>query len=343
MFRRILRVTLLLVLVTGIAFVGYKAYLLLRTPASDLSETRYLLVPTGSDRSDLFAELSGWPAYRDTGTLRLAADLLGYTDASVKPGRYKVDPGTSQLALLRLLKRGEQSPVNVVLNNERTLPELAAKMDRYLEPDSSAFMETFRDQRVLDSLGLTADQLMTLMIPNTYQLFWNTDTETFLFRMKREHDQFWKKNGRLAKADSLGMTVQEVYTLASIVEKESIAKDERPMIAKLYLNRLQQGMKLQADPTVVFAVGDFTIGRVLFKHLVHESLYNTYLYEGLPPGPICMASINSIDAVLNAPSHNYVYMCAAPETSGRHVFAETYPEHLRNAAVYRRWLDKMGY
>jgi UPF0755 protein len=246
----------------------------------------------------------------------------------------------SYFSLIQLLKHGEQAPVNVVLNNERTLEELTEKIARYLEPDQIELQNYFYQTNIIDSIELNPEILMTYIIPNTYQFLWNTSPEAFMIRMIKEHQKFWSKEDRKTKAEQLGLTQQEVYILASIVEKESQVKSERPIIAGLYLNRLKMGMKLQADPTVVFAVGDFTLKQVLFGHLLIDSPYNTYLYEGLPPGPICMASINSIDAVLNAVQHDYVFMCAKPDLSGAHVFSETYSQHLKNAEIYRIWLRK---
>ena len=171
---------------------------------------------------------------------------------------------------------------------------------------------------------------------------WNIAPEAIADRMEKEHQFFWSQNNRLQKAKEIGLSPTEVYTLASIVEKESQSKIERPIIAGLYLNRLKTGIPLQADPTVVFAVGDFTLRRVLNKHLEIDSPYNTYRFTGLPPGPICMPSISSLDAILNAEKHRYLYMCAKPDNSGLHVFAESLSEHNVNANRYRRWLNQRG-
>jgi UPF0755 protein len=195
------------------------------------------------------------------------------------------------------------------------------------------------DQEVLSELGYTPENIMSLFIPNTYQVYWNTSPQNLLKRLQVENDAFWAKKNRREKAKSLGLSTQEVYTLASIVEKESLVMDEKPIIAGVYLNRLKKGMLLQADPTVVFAVGDFSIQRVLNKHLAIDSPYNTYKNVGLPPGPICMPSISSIDGVLNAEKHNYIFFCAKPNSGGRHAFANTLAGHNRNAAIYRNWLQ----
>jgi UPF0755 protein len=178
-----------------------------------------------------------------------------------------------------------------------------------------------------------------MFIPNTYQFFWNTDPKDFLNRMKREHDKFWTKE-RLEKAKKIGLTPEEVFTLASIVEKETLAKEEKPVIASVYLNRLKRDMLLQADPTVVYAAKDFGIQRVLNKHLKIDSPYNTYKNKGLPPGPICMPDVGTIDSVLNAKDTDYLFFCAKPNGHGRHAFAKTNRQHVNNANRYRKWLNK---
>ncbi len=343
MKRRIFQLIFVVILIGLLIYAGMKISDIMSSKVPESSELTYLYIPSGSSLEDLEQQIEQHEYFGDLATFRLTTKLLGFTNASVRPGKYAIRPGTSYLNLVRQIKSGQQTPVNVVLNNERTLPEVAAKLSRYLEPDSLTFLTSFHTDSILNNLGYNDDNLMSLFIPNTYQFMWNTDVESFLERMKKEHEKFWAKENRKAKADRLGMTPEQIYTLASIVEKESQWKAERPVIAGLYLNRLKIGEKLQADPTVVFALQDFTITRVLYNQLLYDSPFNTYLYEGLPPGPICMASINSIDAVLNAENHEYLFMCAAPDTSGKHVFAETYQEHLKNAALYRKWLDKMGF
>lgn len=343
MKRRIFQLIFVVIIVGLLIYAGLKARDILLPKVPENIEVTFLYIPSGSSLEDLETQIERHEYFGDIATFRLTSKLLGFTNASVRPGKYAIQPGTSYLNLVRLIKSGQQTPVNVVLNNERTLPEVAAKLERYLEPDSLTFLNAFYADSILDDIGYNEENLMSLFIPNTYQFMWNTDAESFLERMKKEHEKFWSKENRKAKADSLGMTPDQIYTLASIVEKESQWKAERPVIAGLYLNRLRTGEKLQADPTVVFALQDFTITRVLYNQLLYDSPFNTYLYEGLPPGPICMASINSIDAVLNAENHNYLFMCAAPDNTGKHVFAETYAEHIKNATLYRKWLDKMGY
>jgi UPF0755 protein len=336
-----LKLFLILILLVGIGLIGMTAYNILKLHEHNYTdESQFIYIRSGTKLNTFFNEMDEHPLIHNGDIFRQTAGFFSFKERNLKPGRYKVPQSYSYFSLFQLLKSGEQTPVNVVLNNERTLEELAEKLARYLEPDQIEFQNYFYQITSLDSIELNPEILMSYIIPNTYQFFWNTSTESFMKRMLQEHRKFWNKEDRQTKAYSLGMTELEVYILASIVERESQVKSERPIIAGLYLNRLKTNMKLQADPTVVFAVGDFSLKRVLYDHLLIDSPYNTYLYEGLPPGPICMASINSIDAVLNAVQHDYVYMCAKPDLSGGHVFSETYAQHLKNAAIYRVWLSK---
>jgi UPF0755 protein len=335
-----IKIILILILLSLLGYFSYISFRLLEEkPAINNIEDPFLYIPSNSNLESVYENIKSDPALNQLRYVEKAAQILGYNDARVKAGRFRLPDHISAWRLIKLLKSGEQAPLNVVLNNERTIEELAGKVSKYLEADSLEFLNSFEDTEVLNELELVSERLMCIMIPNTYQFFWNTSPAEFLKRMKREHQKFWEKDERLSKAEKLGLSTDEVYILASVVEKESQVKSERPDIAGLYLNRLKENMKLQADPTVVYALGDFTINRVLYEHLFFDSPYNTYLYEGLPPGPISMSSINSIDAVLNANNHDYLYMCAKPDLSGGHLFASTYQQHLKNAAVYRKWLD----
>jgi len=308
----------------------------------DQANGTHLYIERISTSSQLFTQLSEEPFNLNRNHIELVASIINLNDLTLKQGRYLIPNEFSTWSLLRYLKSGKQDPVNVVIHNEPTIELIAGKLSRYLESDSLEILMTLQDEEEYSKYNLDQHTLISLFIPNTYQVYWNTTPEGFLKRMKTEHDKFWGNDRRLEKAQMLNMTTVEVYTLASIVEKESKAKLERPIIAGLYLNRLKIGMRLQADPTVVFAIGDFSINRVLNKHLEFDSPYNTYLYEGLPPGPIGMASINSLDAVLNAEDHQYIYMCAAADNSGTHVFAKTFGEHQVNAYKYRTWLNSRG-
>jgi UPF0755 protein len=303
-------------------------------------ENQYIYIPSGARLSLFMTDIMAHPLVKEPRIFERTARLLNFRENNLRPGRYKVPNSYSYFSLIQMLKKGEQSPLNLVLNNERTIEELAEKVSRYLEPDKIEFQNFFYQVNSLDTLQIAPEEIMTYMIPNTYQFLWNTGPDQFLQRMVKEHQKFWDKENRRQKAQNLQMSPKEVYILASIVEKETRVKEERPRVAGLYINRLNEKMKLQADPTVVFAIGDFSINRVLYHHLQFDSPYNTYIHEGLPPGPIGMASINSIDAVLNAEEHDYIYMCAKPDLNGGHLFAKNYNEHLKNAAIYRDWLSK---
>ncbi|MBK0401799.1 endolytic transglycosylase MltG [Adhaeribacter sp. BT258] len=268
---------------------------------------------------------------------RFMAKLMNY-DKLVKPGHYQIPDNATNYQLIGILRSGRQTPIKLTFNNIRLKDDLAAKLAGYLDAEEDEFREMFNDEEYLKQFGFTPETIMLMFIPNTYELYWNTTPEQLMERMKKEYDKFWTAE-RIAKAKKQGLTKKEVSVLASIVEAEQNQHpDERPRIAGAYLNRLKRGMALEADPTVVFAVGDFSIRRVLNKHLQTDSPYNTYKYKGLPPGPINLPAIPSIDAVLNPENHKYIYFCAKEDFSGYHSFAETFPEHLANARRYQKAL-----
>ena len=229
--------------------------------------------------------------------------------------------------------------MNLVIGSVRTLDKLARNVGNQLMIDSAEIMQALHDTARWNSQGYTPENLPSLFIPETYQVYWDMDTRTFLNRMAKEHDHFWNQSRR-AKADSLGMTPAEVATLASIVEEETNNRKEKPIVAGLYINRLRAGIPLQADPTVKFALQDFSLRRITNAHLNFPSPYNTYLNTGLPPGPIRIPSPAGIDAVLNYTRHNYLYMCAKEDFSGTHNFASTYAVHMQNARKYWNALNK---
>ena len=276
----------------------------------------------------------------DRRSFDLVAQLMKFDQP--KPGRYRIPVALNNRSLVGLLRSGQQEAVNLTISSARTIEEIAAIAAGKLSYDSIQIASQLTDSVWLMGHGLSRADVISIIIPNTYQFFWNTSPLDFAERMVKEHRKFWEAGDRQSKLSALSMTKSEVATLASIVEKESIQQEERPRIAGVYLNRLKRDIHLQADPTVVFGVGDFTIRRVLNRHLEHDSPYNTYMYPGLPPGPICMPSISSLDAVLNAEEHDYLFFCAKPGYNGAHLFAKTNAEHERNARTYRRWLNKEG-
>ena len=259
----------------------------------------------------------------------------------IKTGRYAIEPNTSVINIFRNMKNGHQAPVKLTIPESRTMDRLAGALSRKLMLDSAVVAILLRDNDFCAKLGYDTATIPALFVPNTYEVYWNTSLEHLLARMKKEHDRFWNEE-RKAKAEALGLTPVEVCTVASIIDEETANNGEKPMIAGMYLNRLKVGMPLQADPTVKFALKDFALKRIYNDMLKTNSPYNTYMNAGLPPGPIKIASVAGIDAVLNRVDHNYLYMCAKEDFSGTHNFAKTYSEHLRNAAKYSQALNKRG-
>lgn len=259
---------------------------------------------------------------------------------SIKPGKYLIDKGLTTNEILNMLRSGNQQPVNVTFNNLRFFAELAGDVSKYIQPDSTELLQKFMDPAVHQQFGFNQQTFPCMFIPNTYEFYWTTTADQFLERMAMEYKRFWNDERR-KKAEEMGLTPEEVTTIASIVQEESNKNDERPIIAGLYLNRIKKGMPLQADPTVKYALGNFRIKRVLNSHLAVDSPYNTYKYPGLPPGPINFPEITAIDAVLNAAKTQYLYMCARQDFSGYHNFAKTLSAHNENARKYKAALDSM--
>ena len=340
MRKTILRLFLLAALIA--AAIGSYLYFRVISPVIVEGEAVELRIPTGSSFDDVINLLQEANVLEDEAAFTLLAERMNYVRNPMRPGRYILPTGTTMVQAIRLLRNGPQTPVNVILASEREPMNVAAKVAQYLEADSIDFVQLFQDQAYLDSIGYSKETLMTLFIPNTYELFWNTSPRGFIKRMLREHEKFWGQNNRLGKAEALGYSPQEIYTLASIIEKETLRNDEKKRMAGVYHNRLKQGMLLQADPTAVFATRDFNTPRVLNRHIQFDSPYNTYRYVGLPPGPIFMSSIGSIDAALSPEQHDYIFFCARGDGSGYHNFAETISGHGRNKRIYVENLKRRG-
>lgn len=259
---------------------------------------------------------------------------------SIKPGRYQIHEGQNVVDIVRMLKLGLQSPIRLTFNNIRTPAQLAGRIAEQIEADSMEVVSVLSAEEVLDKIGVkTTNELISIFIPNTYEIYWTTSPVRLVERMKREYDSFWN-NERETKRKGLNLSRLEVSTLASIVYEETAREDEMARVAGVYVNRLKRGMKLQADPTVKYAMGDFELKRILHKHLKYDSPYNTYMYAGLPPSPIAMASIVAIDAVLNYERHNYLFFCARPEFDGYHNFAQTLRQHNANSRAYSAELNR---
>ncbi|GAA5031818.1 aminodeoxychorismate lyase [Marivirga lumbricoides] len=266
------------------------------------------------------------------------AKVLDYQE-NIKPGLYLLEKDMTNLQAIRLLRSGRQTPTEITFNNVRLKSELAGKITDDVSADSLSFLNLLNNDSIINNAGFTVDNIMTMFIPNTYEVYYTISAQGIFDRMHSEYEKFWTAE-RKAKAKAIGLTPIEVSILASIVQAESIKSDERPKIAGVYLNRLERNMALQADPALVFAIGDFTIKRVLNVHKEVDSPYNLYRFTGLPPGPINLPEINSIDAVLNAQNHKYLYFCAKSDFSGYHAFATNLVEHNKNAREYQRALNQ---
>jgi len=302
----------------------------------------YVYVASGSSFEAVLDQLTSKGLVTKPTVFRQLAQEMEYVRDPMRSGRYEVKPGWSMVKLIRHLRNGEQAPVRLVLTHARLLEDVAETAAEVIEPSAGELMKLWQDEAYLEELGYRSETFMSAFIPNTYELFWNVSPKGFVNRMLKEHKAFWERKNRLDKAQKLNLSPLEVYTLASIVEKETNQNAEKPAIAGVYLNRLRKNMRLQADPTAVFARRDFDARRVTWYHTKYDSPYNTYMYAGLPPGPICMASIASIDAVLNADRHDYLFFCAKGDGSGLHAFAKTLAGHNQNAQKYRQNLRRRG-
>lgn len=334
MKKKILLVLFVLILVIG--GVGLYGYSILST-GFNIDKTVYIYIDNKRDYKTILQELEDSAHLRSVSNFNLLASLLDYKE-NIRTGRYAVSQNMNIYDLIKNLRSGHQTPVRLKFNNLRTKENLAQRIGEQLMFGENALLSKLNDSQKCENLGFNIETIVAMFIPNTYEIYWDISLDNFLERMKYEYDTFWT-NERIAKAKEIGLTPVEVSTLASIVEEECTYSDEYPLVAGLYINRLRIGQALQADPTVKFAVGDFSIRRILNKHLEAESPYNTYLHQGLPPGPIRIPSIKGIDSVLNYTKHDYLYMCAKEDFSGYHSFAKTYSEHERNAAKYRMALN----
>lgn len=319
-------------LVCSVVVVCVVAYLLLGSGVVGQHNIYIRKNTTYEEVTDSIAEKMHSPKF-----FALCARMYGLP-SNVKTGRYLLKDGMSIAHVLRMLKSGNQTPVRLVLNNVRTMPELASKLSRQLEADSTTLVDVLRSDSVAQSVGFDSLTLFSMFIPNTYDIYWTITPQELVKRMRKEYDTFWDGQ-RDSLRERSGLNRLQVMTLASIVYEETTKSDEMPRIAGTYLNRLKIGMPLQADPTVKYAMQDFTLKRIHYWHLKYKSPYNTYLNRGLPPSPIAMPSIAAIDAVLNFEQNNYLYFCARPTFDGYHTFSKSYSEHSVNARIYARALN----
>lgn len=330
--RRMLFLLALFFVFIGVAiFVFLHNYSYITKPIiqTENGENVSLYIPTGADYQYVKNEIVAMNVLKSEKAFNWLAKKANY-DENVHSGRYVLVDGMTNQQLITMLRMGYQTPVKVVFNNMRTVEQLAGRISEQIEADSTS---------IVDAIYATDNVDATTFIPNTYEFYWNTSAEEFVNKMIVEYNRFWNET-RLEKAKNIKLTQREVSILASIIDKETSKTSEMPRIAGVYMNRLNKRWPLQADPTLIFAIGDYNIRRVLDVHKNIDSPYNTYKYAGLPPGPICIPSIAAIDAVLNAEKHNYYYFCAKDDLSGYHVFAKNITEHNRNAEKYRRALNK---
>lgn len=331
----ILAIFLLLLVIGGYFGLNiYKTYLAANVSGSE----KYIYIKTGATYDEFLNSLESKGTLKNLATFKAAAGKMNLAN-SLKPGRYAVKSGMSNRVLINKLKSGNQDAVSLKFQNIRKKENFAAYLAKNMEADSLAFINMLDSSALVEKHGFNTENVYTMFIPNTYDVYWNISPEEFFEKMLKQYDKFWTSE-RKQKAAKLNLSPIQVSILASIVDAEALYDKEMPIIAGLYLNRLNRGILLQADPTVIFANDDFTVKRVTNALLAVNSKYNTYKYTGLPPGPIMMPSINAIDAVLNREQNNFIYMCAKEDFSGYHNFAETVQEHNNNAKKYRDALNK---
>lgn len=326
---------LIVALFTGIYAKKYYDYIFAPNTAFTDKEI-FVCIPTGSTYNNLIEILENNRYIDNIESFEYTAKLKKFTTQPIA-GRYKISAGMSNNEMINLFRSGKQTPVNISFISLRSLEILAGKISKFIEADSLSLITTFQNKDLQAKYGFNNKNFMLMFIPNTYEFYWNTNAEKFTQKMFDEYNKFWNEE-RKTKAKNISLSQIEVGILASIVEAETQKNDEKPKIAGVYINRLNKDMLLQADPSVVFANGDFSIKRILNKHLQTNSEYNTYLYKGLPPGPINIPSISSINAVLDYEKHNYLYFCAKDDFSGYHTFAITNAQHSINAKKYHKAL-----
>lgn len=308
-------------------------------PVSECPDYRIFIRPHDTADSVLRSIIQSDPLAK-TKALKFILDRRDY-DSHIRTGCYTVKSGALPKQVADMLTGGMQTPVRLTINSTRTVGQMAKAIAGQVMIDSASIVNRLSDPVFLDSIGYTPANVYCMIIPNTYEVYWNISADALISRLVRERDRFWNRE-RQDKAGSIGLTPQQVTTLASIIEEETAKNDELPIVAGLYMNRLHRNMPLQADPTVVFALGGERPKRVLKVHLEVDSPYNTYKYPGLPPAPIRFVSTRSIDAVLNYSKHNYLYMCAKEDFSGYHNFTSSLSQHNANAARYQRALSRAG-
>ena len=330
-------IALILMIASFAVLYMYKMY---TKPIVDLKGDKQLefFIPTGSSFQDVEDTIINLNVLTDVDLFEFLSEQKNYINR-VKPGKYRLKDGMTANELVNMLRAGNQMHIRFTFNNIRFVDKLAGVASKKLELDSTELSNLFHDDVYLEQFGFNQQTVVAMFIPNTYEFYWNTSADGFMKRMYAEYNKFWngKRKNKALKAD---LSILDVSILASIVQEETNQKDEMARIAGVYINRLQRGMLLQADPTARFAYGDFSVKRVTYDYLKIDSPYNTYMYAGLPPGPICMPNPITINKVLDYEKHKYIFFCAKPDNSGYHAFAKTNREHNRNANAYHRYLNR---
>jgi UPF0755 protein len=338
LIKMMIPVLVLILVVAGIKLASvYKEIFGSNIHTSDKKEL-YLYIPTGSDYEDVVALLESQNLISNRKTFDWAASKKKYPK-NIHPGRYRIRNNMSNNQLLNMLRSGLQEPVDLIINMARTPQELAGRIAEQIEANRDELLNLMRDETFLKQYGFDRYTILGMFLPNTYEFWWNTSAENFFKRMYKEYDKFWNRE-RTGRAKEINFTPNEVITLASIIINETNKEDEYRRIAGVYINRLNQGIRLQADPTIKYALGDFERQRILKTDTYVDSPYNTYLHAGLPPGPIAIPVIKAIDAVLQYEKHDYIYFCAREDFSGYHNFARTLDQHNKNARSYQKALNR---
>jgi len=302
------------------------------------SKDSYINISTGSEYEDVQKIVVDRGLVKNIKAFNWVAKRKNYSNF-IHPGHYEFEDGMNNNDIINLLRSGTQTPVNLIFNNIRSLERLSSIVAGQIEADSSEIIDLLLDENYISQFKFSHETVMGAFIPNTYEFYWNTSASGFVERMIGEYEKFWNKE-RKDKATAKSLTIKQVGVLASIVDGETVRETEKSRIAGVYLNRLKKGIRLQADPTIIFAIGDFSRNRVLKADLQVDSPYNTYRYAGLPPGPISVPSVSGLDAVLNAEDHSFLYFCARADMSGYHHFSKSLREHNRYAYKYRQALNQ---
>ncbi|MBN2867099.1 MAG: endolytic transglycosylase MltG [Flavobacteriaceae bacterium] len=338
---------LLAIALIGLVIAGYFAYFvynaMLKPNTAFNNETAYIYVPTNATYAEVREQLE--PLLKDIDSFDALAVQKKYT-TNIKAGRFPIKKGMSNNDIINSI-RSNNLPIKLSFNNQERIEDLAGRIAQQIEPDSLSLLKAMTDSTFLKEKNFTKQTVMNMYVPNTYEFFWNTSPELFRDKMLGEYYRFWN-DSRQAKRKALKLSVNEVMTIASIVQKETAKIDERPRVAGVYLNRIRKGWPLEADPTVIYAKKlkennfDQVIKRVLYKDLEIDSKYNTYKYSGIPPGPITMPDVSAIDAVLNAEQHDYMFFVADVKNFGYHKFAKTLAQHNANKRLYTQWISSQG-